>query len=114
MGLGFAQSDANWSYSGFMRFRGRLANAINIDLMSMQGFSALGISWNTINDDIVPLLFHSDCDGSLTPDECHTVAIRLAEIIKDWDDDDYDKFQAQLLIEGMNKCYENDEHLEFC
>lgn len=114
MGLDFVQSEAHWSYSGFMSFRERLANAIGISLMSMQGFGTPLIPWDTINDDIVPLLNHSDCDGVLTPNECHTIAVRLAELIKDWDNGDYDKIQAQHLINGMNKCYENDEPLEFC
>jgi len=114
MGLDFVQSDAHWSYSGFMSFRERLASAIGIRLMSMQGFGTPFTPWDTVGDDIVPLLSHSDCDGVLTPDKCHTIAIRLAELIEDWDDGDYDKIQAQLLIEGMNKCYENDEPLDFC
>lgn len=145
MGLDFSHCDARWAYSGFMRFRLKLASEIEIALHCMESFAwnhsedkpyenvlisgyreedkitdfrpTVGIQpvikWSTVNDDIVPLLNHSDCDGILTPEECQKVAPRLRVLIKDWDDDDRDKIHGLLLAEGMEKAAELNENLEF-
>lgn len=112
MGLDFSHCEARWSYSGFGRFRRRLAKQIGINLDDMYGFGGER-EWDTVNDPIKPLLDHSDCDGVLTPEECKLVYPRLEELIRDWDDEDYDKQQALELIEGMKYCIELDEDLEF-
>lgn len=111
MGLDFSHSDAHWTYSGFNRFRIRLADMIGIDLMSMQGFGGPD-SWDEIDDDIKLLLDHSDCDGLLTPDECALVAPRLRELVQDWDND-YDKRMALELARGLEYCALNDLDMEF-
>ena len=68
--------DARWSYSGFHRFRARLAGAIGVKLESMRGFGRgeFARPWSEIDDGLVPLLRHSDCEGEMTPEECATVA----------------------------------------
>lgn len=89
-------------------------------------------SWDEIDDPIVPLLHHSDCDGHLTPEECAQVAPRLREIVTVWPDrvqsyveldgvgkvpgpwfDNYDKVQALRLVEGMEKAAAANENLRF-
>jgi len=72
------------------------------------------ISWDSIKDDIKPLLDHSDCDGILTPEECTKVAPRLRELVSAWPDDDRDKIKALLLAEGMDEAVNSGENLEFC
>lgn len=134
MGLAFKGADARWAYGGFMRFRERLANEIGICLELMEGFkkrienwkSVYGeenfpsflptkpLKWDKVKDDIVPLLLHSDCDGKLSVEECKKVAPRLRELIKEWDDNDYDKQQAILLAEGMEDCIKKNKSLIFC
>lgn len=61
MGADFNLCDAHLAYSGFHRFREKLAKEICIDLNLMDGFGG-NIRLETINDDIKLLLNHSDCD----------------------------------------------------
>lgn len=113
MGLRFSRGNAQWSYSGFGCFRTKLAKGIGFDLDDTYGFGG-DIQWDTINDPLVPLLNHSDCDGSLTAEQCRTVAPRLTELVKDWPDDDYDKINALELVKGMKEAIEDDADIEFC
>lgn len=115
MGLGFNNSTASWSYSGFHNFRKRLALEIDVRLDDMIGFKSGddGISWDTVKDPIKLLLNHSDCDGELTSEECGIIAPRLRELVSKWPDDDYDKEAALKLAEGMEECKELDWTLRF-
>lgn len=126
MGLGFSHCDAQWAYSGFMRFRTKLAAEAGIALLCMQGFAGSNpiringdhhsqpvISWDKVNDDIKPLLDHSDCDGELTVEECKKVAPRLRELVANWSDNDRDKVNALELVEGMETATRENEPLEF-
>jgi len=113
MGLDFDKSDAHWAYSGFHRFRCRLAKEAGIDLNSMEGFGG-GISWDTFDDPIKPLLDHSDCDGLLTPQECKAVAPRLKELISGWADGDWDRMTAQRFADDLQKCADSNEDMVFC
>ena len=72
------------------------------------------ISWESIKDDIKPLLDHSDCDGELTPDECRRIAPRLRELVSTWPDDDRDKAKALELANGMDMAANANENLKFC
>ncbi|WAH35012.1 hypothetical protein [Alicyclobacillus dauci] len=112
MGLDFSHCDAHWAYSGFMRFRRRLAEQIGFALDEMEGFGGTR-SFDEMVDDIKPLLDHSDCDGELTPEECKQVAPRLRELVSGWLDDDRDKIQALDLAEGMELAAEEGEPLRF-
>ena len=112
MGIDFSHCDAHWAYSGFNRFRARLAKQIGINLDSMIGFGG-NHSWESVSDPIKPFLNHSDCDGNLTVDECWAVAPRIQQLISDWKDDDYDKIHALELIEGMKNAVASLEPLEF-
>lgn len=115
MGLDFNYSDAHWAYSGFNGFRAKLAKHIGIDwekLFDTKDFSPL----LNCKDPIIPLLNHSDCDGSMTPSVCGKVAKRLREIVKTWDDsidNVYDKEQALKLAKGMDWCCRNKKRLIF-
>ena len=119
MGLDFSHCDASWSYSGFNNFRRRLAKEIGVDIDEMEGFNG-DRPWSEVDDDIVHLLDHSDCDGDLSPNQCVIVAIRLEELVKSWPDDinvrtrlSYYRTQAQLLAEGMRRAAAAAEPLEF-
>jgi len=114
MGLDFSHTEASWSYSGFMRFRTRLAKEIGINLREMRGLGDSGVlSWDKIIDPIKPLLDHSDCEDDLSPNECMKIAPRMRELVSDWDDDDYDKIQALLLADGMELAGSRNESLQF-
>ena len=112
MGLDFSHCDAHWSYGGFHAFRCRIADEIGINLDEMEGFGG-SKSWDEVNDPIVPLLNHSDCDGHLTPEECRIVYPRLIQLVSHWDDNDYDKINALELAKGMKICSEQGENLLF-
>jgi hypothetical protein len=113
MGLDFNNSDAHWSYTGFGRFRERLAEHEGFDLDQMAGFGGER-DWSTVATDLKPLLHHSDCDGELTPEECALVGPRLYGIAMTWPEDDRDRRNALLLAESMVECAESGESLEFC
>jgi hypothetical protein len=100
---------ARWSYNGFNLFRQRLAKAIGVDLDAMVGFGG-DRPWSEITDDLVPLLNHSDCDGTLDYTECYQVAPRLREIVADWPEDDYDRQMALRLAAMMNEVARGDAH----
>lgn len=121
MGLDFSHCDAHWSYSGFGRFRVRLAETIGMDLLKMEGFDRehKGLSWKGVKDPIGRLLNHSDCDGDLSPAECRKIAPRLRELIGLMeagcvsDVFDYDKQNALELVKGMELAVKKGEPLEF-
>jgi len=159
MGLGLSvagKSYASWAYSGFNSFREKVAAQIGINLPKMEGFSDVDksilaeqgweayqkaceedtdkISWDTVNDPIKGLLYHSDCEGEIPADQCAAIADRLEEIIKNWPDysklkvdpfwqergyspemqlRNYDKEQALGLIEGLREAAKTGNPLEF-
>ena len=71
------------------------------------------IKWYNIDDAIVPLLNHSDCDGKLTIRECRKVAPRLRTLVEAWADDDYDKKMALRLADGMDEAVTNKKQFIF-
>jgi len=98
MGLNFKGTNICWSYSGFNIFRRELAKLIDVDLKQMRGFGGK-IPWETVDDDIVPFLHHSDCDGQLTVSQLKKVAPRLEELANKWDDHytDYSDHKSRAL-----------------
>ncbi len=122
MGIDFSHGNAHWSYSGFHHARTRLAAVIGVNLNAMQGFQRSliagdtgqrPISWATVTDEIAPLLYHSDCDGELSPDECRALAPRLKQLVEHWPDDDYDKQKFLELAKGMEEAAAVGEPLVF-
>jgi hypothetical protein len=112
MGLDFSHCDAHWSYSGFNRFRTRIAKDIGVDLDKMYGFGG-STSWDTVKDAMVPFLYHSDCDGKLTVSQLKKIAPRLKEIVSKWPDNDDDKDRALELVKGMDKAIKENKPLLF-
>ena len=130
MGLDFTwakrneEETAHWAYSGFNRFRERLAAEIGVNLREMAGFEEWrmtiftpkegesGKSWDTVKDPLKHFLNHSDCDGQLSPKRCGVIAERIDELTKDWDED-YDKEQAKILVRNMRICFRENVPLKF-
>ncbi|MFW6219834.1 MAG: hypothetical protein ACOCZ5_01340 [bacterium] len=116
MGIDFSHGDAHWSYGGFHRFRILIAENCNINLSEMEGFGGTK-SWENIDDPIVPFLYHSDCDGKLSPKECKMIIPRLRELIKMIPEEDqyqYDITMGLELVEGMTLASSCNEDLIFC
>lgn len=112
MGLNFSHSDAQWSYSGFARFRERLAQEIGLELKKMQGFGGTKL-WSDVTDPLRWLLDHSDCDGEITARRCGLIAPRLREVVSRWPADDYDRQTALDLAFGMCEAAVRGEPLQF-
>jgi hypothetical protein len=98
--------DHAWSssYSTFGAFRTRLAAAEGFDLDEMTGFGGKR-EWSEIESSLVPLLNHSDCDGTLHPYEYENIMIdRLRGIIREWDVDDYMWQWGEKLATALEQC----------
>jgi hypothetical protein len=109
------------SYDGFHSFRHRVARSCGIkdvypgtetDLYETGRYKELEGS-----HPMTAFLEHSDCDGSMGPDDCGQTGMYLKEIIKEWNDEDPDekadlKF-AERLVDVMLKCYEERNSLLF-
>ena len=118
MGLDFSHGDAHFSYHGFNMFRERLATQIGIDLNSMLGYEdygdPIGKSWEGIEDPIVLLLHHSDCEGELSPEACLKIAPRLRELLSSWEEGVGSTKRSGLkLAKAMEEAGEANEALEF-
>lgn len=114
MGLDFSHCDARWGYIGFHRFRLKLARAAGYTIV--KGDSLMGPMevWESEDDQpLDPLLYHSDCDGIISPEDCAKVAPALEAAVKDWPEDDYDRVNALRLAEGMRLAAAKGEDLAF-
>ena len=89
----------------------KLAEFIGLNLDDMDGFGGTQ-SWSGLEDPIVFLLNHSDCDGIMTPTICKTVANRLMDFMDELDE--YDQEHTSRLISLMTECYEKGVDLIFC
>lgn len=135
MGLDFSHNNdqpdhccPGWAYSGFNRFRERLAAAEGFSLSDMQGFSSgnpfkgtrvAGVrSWDEITTPVKPLLDHPDDGGELTAAECAQVGPMLREVVSGWGADDSrlgrDRDRGLALADCMDICARLDTPLEFC
>lgn len=115
MGLDFTHCGAHWGYIGFGRFRQRIANALgHIGNYYESLLNGEPVEMGKYADDIKPFLFHSDCDGELTPDEMKKIWPILEHVVKLWDDNDCDKQQALELISGMKYAISKNEPIVFC
>jgi hypothetical protein len=112
MGVNFSYCDAHWAYGLFHDFRCKLAREIGMNLDKMDGFGGT-LSFDTFDDDIIPLLDHSDCEGELTPEECARVAPRLRQLIASWPPEDFIQ-EAISLAEGMEYAAKMNELFYFC
>lgn len=114
MGIDFSHGEAHWSYSGFMRFRSKLIETLELgDLNEMYDDGSYVDKLSNIP--IYPLINHSDCDGFLTVEEMKQIIPQLDLIIAMWEDsgDDYDVGRGREFIEGMKYAIEEGESMEF-
>lgn len=102
MGLDFSHCSASWAYSSFDEFRKRLAKAAGIRLRSMKGYGGKR-PWSEIFDPIAILLNHPDCEGHIPPQCCAALARRLQEIVSDWPANDFDRMNANELVQGLQQ-----------
>ena len=80
MGLDVSHDCWHGPYSSFARFREQLANCIGTNLNNYEGYGGT-VKFSTLQHDLEPLLNHSDCDGTLSPDECERIIKGLNSIL---------------------------------
>lgn len=117
MGLDTTHNAWHGPYSSFNRWRTNIAKLIGIDLDKMAGFSGT-IPWDRVTDHLKDLLYHSDCDGELTPEQCEAIAKRLRELIPNMQfmDDFTQKEMIELteqFAKGCELAASRNEVLEF-
>lgn len=108
MGLDCSHNAWHGAYSAFMTWRRKIAEIVGIPLELMEGFYSddmnqiklaefagpnaeaiielvrrtCPIKWSSLKPDpLHALLYHSDCEGELSPDECASIATRLEDIL---------------------------------
>lgn len=95
---------AHWSYSGFHRFRQRLAAQLGIDLARF--WSDQSYRQKSVGCELYALLNHSDCDGALSKFDCDIMSRALALAVWNWPLEDYDRINALKLARQMRFCVE--------
>jgi len=117
MGLNCTHGCWDGPYSYFNTFREWIAKQVGIDLRSMLGFKegGGGIPWDGFDHPIIPLLNHSDCDGELTIEECHSIIKGAYEILEKIPTGEYNEFADALykFATGCESAVELNEHVNF-
>lgn len=105
----------HYSYGGFAQFRRRLARGVGIDLDRMKGYGGRR-SWAKVNDPLMALLYHPDCQDKIRPTACRAAAPRLREVVLELGDPrkDEDVQFGLELAELMDECAERRMWLHFC
>ena len=91
----------SFSYSGFDRFRNKLARAAGVLRGRMEGFGG-SKAWADVDDPLVPLFDHSDCEGEVSPADCARMAPRLRELAAELDEEFHGN-QALVLAVMMHE-----------
>lgn len=86
MGLDTTHNCWHGPYSSFNRFRYSLAAQIGVNLNEYRGYGGNEKNLEDIEHDIMPLLNHSDCDGSLTVKESRRIIKGLNNILENFND----------------------------
>ena len=82
MGLDTSHNCWHGPYSSFNRFRHWVAENIGINLDEYIGFGGDKEYGEIENHDLFPFLFHSDCEGDISPDDCKKIADGLDTMLK--------------------------------
>jgi hypothetical protein len=105
----------HYSYGGFAQFRWRTAREVGIDLDRMRGYGGRR-GWTKIDDPLVALLYHPDCQDKIRPTACRAAAPRLHEVVLELGDPKRDedvRFGLELAA-LMEECGQRRMWLHFC
>lgn len=119
MGLDTTHGCWNGPYSSFNRFRHDLANQIGIKLEEYAGYGGEK-DLESIEHGIMPLLNHSDCDGSLSVEESKSIEEGLSLILDNLTlspEEELNPYNLKFKIErfrnGLIDAIGNNEIVEF-
>jgi hypothetical protein len=118
MGLDTTHDCWHGSYSSFGTFRKELAKSIGEDYENLLGLGGSKTP-EQVNHPINPLLFHSDCDGELSVEECESIVQgidMILEGLKPREDDETEYgFRGRLIQfkEGCQEAISLGEKVEF-
>lgn len=113
MGLDFSHGDVSFGYFGFHEFRVRLAKTAGYRIVPNPNAVPPELWESDADHPLDALMYHSDCDGEMTPDECLTVAPALEEAVKNWPEYDTDRSRGERLAEAMREAAAANEPLRF-
>ena len=82
MGLDTSHNCFHGAYSGFNRFRRWVAKNIGYSLDEFVEFGGFKDSAELEDHDLFPFLFHSDCEGYISPSDCKKIADGLDAMLK--------------------------------
>ncbi len=120
MGLDTTHNAWHGSYSSFNQWRTWLADKVGISLQKMEGFGG-DIEWTEEmkEQNYYPLLYHSDCDGDLSIEECKKIKSFLEKILDTKPNVDKDRLidwnyaHTLSFFQGCQKAIEANEPIEF-
>lgn len=122
MGLDTTHDAWHGPYSSFNKWRTWLAKFEGIELDKMQGYGG-DIEWTKEQkeSDYYPLLFHSDCDGELSVEECKQTGKWLDKLIEKYKPEkpdngkmiDWNLQHAVSFMLGCKKAISANEPIEF-
>lgn len=105
---------AGRSYGGFMRFRERLCESAGLgDIHEYEGFGGEKRWPSRDVQPLVPLLYHSDCDGQLWGWECEGLANAIRATVRLWPDDDWDRQYGELIASMFERAEQGDGMVAF-
>lgn len=113
MGLDVSYDCWHGSYGSFHAWRCAIAEAAMYgNLNDYDGYTKNGKPW-PINDPLVILLSHSDCDGSIDSKDCGPLADRLEAILPVMHDE-WTVRKTEFFIKGLRSAAALGESVEFC
>lgn len=122
MGLNVSHNCWNGAYGTFRKFRQSLANYIDMDLESMEGFGGEIPFPSKDVEPLVILLDHSDCDGIIEHKDTKKLAKRMDEILLIAENDEsgiiglettYFLEKLDIFIEGLLTAYAKGDDVIF-
>lgn len=83
-------------------------------LNAIKALQDLPLSWEMFKDEpLVPLLRHSDCDGSIEWAICLPMAVRLEEIISQNKLSEWARVKTEQFAKGLRLAHDSHENVKF-
>ncbi len=113
MGVSFKGCNASWSFSGFNHFRSRLWTGAGFEGDFLEEAVKPCLGQITPDHPLYDFFNHSDCEGYLTPEQIDKIYPAMEMIIEQWEEWDYDRVHAEMLIDRMKNRSSKGKKLKF-